>query len=396
MTKGIFLNVPAHGHINPTLPLVAQLVKNGETIIYYGLESYREKIESTGAIFRPYRLSLFQDKFGGDGTIHLASLMLKASNEVLDNHLEEIIKEKPDYIMHDSMCPWGKFIARILDVKSINTTTTLVFNGQTVRTMPVLLRRMMFDLIKKPGNFIAFKKYKAMLKKKYNIDVGPLPGIMGNYEKLNIIFTSPYFQPNAKMLDNSYKFIGPSISKREEEADISLRKLKSEGKKIIYISMGTIHNEKLTFYKKCISEFADQENHVIISVGFKTKIEDLGPIPKNIIVRNHVPQLDILQICDVFVTHGGMNSVNEALYYGVPMVMFPQQSEQLMTAMRVEKLGAGICMGIENEMKYNLVETCNKIMNHQPYYENARLISETFREAGGYEIGVEEILNYVR
>jgi UDP:flavonoid glycosyltransferase YjiC (YdhE family) len=78
------------------------------------------------------------------------------------------------------------------------------------------------------------------------------------------------------------------------------------------------------------------------------------------------------------------------------MVMFPQQSEQLMTAMRVEKLGAGICMGIENEMKYNLVETCNKIMNNQPYYENARFISGTFRESGGYEIGVQEILDYVR
>ncbi len=47
---------------------------------------------------------------------------------------------------------------------------------------------------------------------------------------------------------------------------------------------------------------------------------------------------------DVFVTHSGMNSVNESLYYGVPMVLFPQHSEQRMVANRVVHLGAGIML----------------------------------------------------
>ncbi len=47
---------------------------------------------------------------------------------------------------------------------------------------------------------------------------------------------------------------------------------------------------------------------------------------------------------DVFVTHSGMNSVNESLYYGVPMVLFPQHSEQRMVAKRVVHLGAGIML----------------------------------------------------
>ncbi|MGB8455342.1 MAG: hypothetical protein WCD89_23800 [Anaerocolumna sp.] len=58
MGIGNFFNIPAHGHINPTLPIVNELVKRGETIIYYSTEAFREKIEKTGAKYKP-TVSLF-------------------------------------------------------------------------------------------------------------------------------------------------------------------------------------------------------------------------------------------------------------------------------------------------------------------------------------------------
>ena len=65
-----------------------------------------------------------------------------------------------------------------------------------------------------------------------------------------------------------------------------------------------------------------------MSTGRNTPHEQLGTIPDNFIVRHQVPQLEILQQVDVFVTHGGMNSVHEGLYYGVPQLVAPSHFEQ--------------------------------------------------------------------
>ena len=54
MAKAVFFNIPAHGHVNPTLPLVQELVRRGETVIYYAIEDFRRKIEATGACCRTY------------------------------------------------------------------------------------------------------------------------------------------------------------------------------------------------------------------------------------------------------------------------------------------------------------------------------------------------------
>ncbi|MCA9955076.1 MAG: hypothetical protein KC434_10170, partial [Anaerolineales bacterium] len=52
--KIIFLNVPGHGHVNPTLALVAELKQRGHHIIYYNNITFAASIQQSGAEFRPY------------------------------------------------------------------------------------------------------------------------------------------------------------------------------------------------------------------------------------------------------------------------------------------------------------------------------------------------------
>jgi UDP:flavonoid glycosyltransferase YjiC (YdhE family) len=47
----VFFNIPAHGHTNPTLGIVKELIKNNHEVYYYSYEVMREKIESSGAHF---------------------------------------------------------------------------------------------------------------------------------------------------------------------------------------------------------------------------------------------------------------------------------------------------------------------------------------------------------
>lgn len=54
MGRILFINVPYAGHVNPTLGILEQLVKNGHEVGYINSPEFKEKIESKGAKFIPY------------------------------------------------------------------------------------------------------------------------------------------------------------------------------------------------------------------------------------------------------------------------------------------------------------------------------------------------------
>ncbi len=84
---------------------------------------------------------------------------------------------------------------------------------------------------------------------------------------------------------------------------------------------------------------------VIISTG-QTDPDALGPLPADVLPRRFVPQPEVPARAALFVTHGGMNSVNEAMYAGVPMLVVPQGADQPMTAARVVELGTRACRSV--------------------------------------------------
>ena len=51
MSKIVFFGIPAHGHTNPTLGAVKELISRGHQVWYYSYNIMREKIQSAGAAF---------------------------------------------------------------------------------------------------------------------------------------------------------------------------------------------------------------------------------------------------------------------------------------------------------------------------------------------------------
>ena len=149
------------------------------------------------------------------------------------------------------------------------------------------------------------------------------------------------------------------------------------------------------FYQKCIKALKDENLRVIMSVGEDIDFEKLGEIPNNFIVKKHVDQIAVLEITDVFVTHCGMNSVSEALYYGIPLVLFPQTTEQKGVANRVNELGAGKFLEkIKNSE--DIKNTILEVLNDKSIGENAKKISDSFKTCGNLSEIVKFIENKVK
>jgi MGT family glycosyltransferase len=149
----------------------------------------------------------------------------------------------------------------------------------------------------------------------------------------------------------------------------------------VYISFGTVDNAHPDFYQNCLKAMEGQPYRVILSVGTDTDIRKLGEIPTNCQVQNTVEQIAILQCADVFVTHCGMNSVSEALYYGVPLVLFPQSPEQQGVANRVLELNAGI--PLKNTTPEEIRNAVQTALEQQELREGAAAIQASFRQCGG-------------
>jgi len=132
-----------------------------------------------------------------------------------------------------------------------------------------------------------------------------------------------------------------------------------------------------------------------MSVGDEIDIESLGEIPDNFVVKEHVDQVSVLQFADVFITHCGMNSVNEALYNGIPLVLFPQTTEQKGVANRVKELNAGVFLeNINNTLE--IKNTVMSVLENEELKENANKIKESFIGCGGAKEAAMFIENKVR
>jgi MGT family glycosyltransferase len=393
MSTAIFFNVPAHGHTNPTLPVVAELVKRGERIIYYSLKEFRTVIEHTGATFRCYGETPPDSIMQDENITRQVYYVMNTSQIILPRLLADIQEIKPDYIIHDSFCPWGKYVAQITNIPAISSNTMFVLTPRLIRSIPSMLITQFFMGIAARREKALIYSIAARLSAEYGIPKPAISDIVTNPEALNIVYTSKQFQPFVHLLDNSFKFVGPSLHQRPKDAAFPFEKL-AENKPLIYISLGTMFNAHLAFFLLCCQAFANTDLQVVISTGTRISPDQLGKIPDNMLVRPTVPQLTLLQHTDVFITHAGMNSANEALYYGVPMIAIPQASDQPWVAQRIKQLGAGKVLHRRTLSAKKLRRSVEEILANPAYAQASAAVGKTLREAGGYQRAVEEILAF--
>ena len=377
MSRIVFFSIPAHGHTNPTLPVVAELVKRGHDVWYYSFLEFKERIEGLGAKFIPcdaFLPPISEEELNRKAGKDFAALieMIVDTTIALDEKVCAELREfQPDCIVSDSLCFWGKLFAKKLGISYICSTTTFAFNRHTAKRMKRGFKEMVSMIIGMPR---INKKIELLRSHGYEVE-NFISIIQNDNETDTIVYTSKTFQPMAETFSGNYSFVGPSIRQASRISE------KSNDRKLIYISLGTVLNQNKNFYQNCIKAFADSNDHILMSVGEKTEIASLGRIPDHFTVQNSVDQLAILQKADVFITHCGMNSVNESLYYGVPMVLFPLHSEQRAVADRVAELGAGV--KLKGNKPKHLEKAVAAILANETYSDNARVLSQDFKNAGG-------------
>lgn len=320
---------------------------------------WKSKVADSGADFLGYENSPKLDK-------QIRSAFFKAE-EVIDRH-DLLIYEQFFFVGKHLAEKHGKTCVRIFTAPAANKELMrkFLFSGgpMGIFRLPFIGTLWTMDAIKGLGIKLKCSNW--------------LDEIVENPPECNLVYTLRAFQPFAESFpENQFHFIGPSVYDRREEA------LPELSKPLIYISIGTILKGAENFFRACVNAFQDASVTVILSVGKGFDISKLGSIPKNIIVRNHVPQISVLKQASLFITHGGMNSVSEAMIHGVPMLVIPFVSDQPVNAEQVVRLCLGKALDHKAITPDLLKDTAFSILSDEKILDSVQAMKETIFHASG-------------
>ena len=386
MKRIAFFCIPAHGHTNPMLPVAAELVSRGNTVRFYSFNEFKSKIDNSGAEFiscDAYLPKLTKKEETELKNVSITEMTIQGIRTTLAMDMflhNEFLSFKPDVVYTDSICFWGKLNAWKHNVPMIVSTSTFAFNqmsSQYMKNSPKELADMIFGLPKISKELKKLKPYGYHVRSALSL-------VQSDNNTDSIVYTSRHFQPYAESFSKHYAFVGPSVFSKDEPDKEKLRPL-------IYISLGTVINDRPDFYSRCIEALKNQDADIIISCGNVIDIEALGVLPDNVQVYPYVDQPGILSKADVFITHCGMNSVSESLYMATPPVLYPQTSEQRAVARRTIEIGAGLML--TDDSVQGIRSAVQEVLNNASYSTAAKACSEDFRSCIGTAGAAEFIEN---
>lgn len=385
----MFLNLAGQGHVNPTLPIVSELVSYGGQVTYVLPEAFRGAVETAGATLATPSLSLREGGPAPDDQ-NLALLPFefgRRAAEAVPKLIELIRDISPDCIVHNSMYLWGRLAARITG------TAAASFRPYHAPRAP---RSVLPPFASDDAASLAAaaETSLAALCQTYRQPAITLHELVNTVEPLTLIFIPKLFQHGAEAFDDRFLFTGPCLPIARPRQNMFAGDAPGLTRNI-YISRGTPRNDDVAFYKLCLKTFEGGDWRAVMPIGHAIDAASLGPIPRNFQIAPHVAQLKMLSEADVFVSHGGLNSTMESLFYGVPLVVIPSTREQLLTARRVRDLGLGLILERDSLTSEALRAAALTAASDPAIRGRVRDMRQVIRDCGGTQQAAAALYDYV-
>ena len=366
----VFFSTPAYGHLQAVYPVLARLVRAGVRVDWYCTEAYRELVTATGAHFHPYCVDFSRyplDRLTAD-FFSLYRGLLVLNRRCYLRYRREIRENPPDLLLYDSMCSFGKNLAKQFGLPSVCLCTTLAYNLPTLIFSNLFWPSLKLTVKHAPELLRLTLKEQCFRRREELPGFSPLDLFVNRGDK-TLVFSPPEFQPFAKSFPPSFDFVGTTIRDRIE-ADSSIENCD------IYLSLGSIFAARTGELERILETPLFRGKKVIVSAGYAAPDlqKRLGRERLSFVRRTN--QLALLPKTGLFVNHGGLNSVYESLYFGVFQICIPQQEEQRLTARLVEKKKLGLCC--PRSCGWNAAELERAARECRPQIERYRRILRSY------------------
>jgi macrolide glycosyltransferase len=323
----VMVGAGAHGHINPNLPVIAELVARGHRVQYAVPTAFAALAASSGATPLPHTTELPDgvEQPWPDDPVAGMQLFLDEGRHVTPQLEAALQHDRPDVFLADI----GGYAARVLGVR---------WGVPCVQLSPAMVAwegfeqdTGMADLYASPAGREYLARFGAWLAAE-GVELPPetFVGIPDS----SVVLIPRLLQPHAEKVDpERYTFVGPCLDTRahqgEWDADVD-----------VLVSLGSAYTADPGFWRTVAEAFAGRR--VVLAIGRRLDPADLGPLPVGTTAHAWVPQLAVLRRASLFVTHAGMGGCSEGLATATPMIAIPQAVDQFGNAEMLAEAGVGV------------------------------------------------------
>lgn len=327
---------PAHGHVNPSLPVVRELAARGHRVSYAATAQFAPLVAAAGATpvvhttTWPTTPEGKRSQWSDPDDVVAFRWFFEEAVHVLPQLAGAFAEDRPDVVLYDIGGYPGRVLARRWGVPALQLSSSYVAWEGYEQDMAAYL-----DPLRATASWQAYARDFAAWLAREGVPLS-VDDFTGRPDRCLALLPRA-LQPHADRVDPArYVFVGPCV---DGEAARDGWPAPADGRPLVLVSLGSAFTDQPAFFRACAEAFGDGERHVVMSIGEHVDPVALGPLPPHVEAHRFVPQVAVLAHADAFVTHAGMGGAKEGLAAGVPMVAVPQAADQFANADRLVELG---------------------------------------------------------
>ncbi len=404
------LSFTGTGHLNPLIALGQELVQRGHRVTLFERPKIRERVEQAGLGFAPIcsERSMQAPKPPQPRANLRAELaMLRFNLQRTTQDVERYLRESPaalrragiDALIVNEIALTGPTLAQLLRLPYFILSTSVPHNcgwsgypwyaGYRFMRSPVnIVERALLEVtaVRVRGPIRnALDRYRRC------VGLGPVSAMQKSYPPLAQItqLAQCLDFPEARLPENCH-YTGPFVCGAVRPA-IEFPWERLDGRPIAYVSLGTTRNAQGRILRLVAEACDGLDLQLVISLGGRFPPKEFADLPGAPLVVSFAPQLELLERARIVITHGGPNTVFEALREGKPMVAIPLAHDQPAIAARVARAGAARVLPVMRLSAQRVRSAVTAVLKDPAYCDAAMALQKQIHASPGVERAAEII-----